>query len=81
MSSTTPSQLDTYLYNTSTYFYVKNFIPAEMVSKVKSLQENYATLSLFSLKALSCCVSIKKESTYSLYRRDEMVVELIIAQH
>ena len=81
MSSTTPSQLDTYLYNTFTYFYVKNSIPAEMVSKVKSLQENYATLSLFSLKALSCCVSIKKESTYSLYRRDEMVVELIIAQH
>ena len=46
-------KLDGYLYNTLKSFFEKNSFPAEMVSTRKSLQENDATLSLFSLKTIS----------------------------
>ena len=45
-------KLDTYLYNTLKSFNVKNYFPAEMVSTGKTLQENDATLSLFSSKTI-----------------------------
>ena len=46
-------KLDTYLYNTLKSFFVKNSFLADMVSTGKSLQENDATLSLFSWKTIS----------------------------